>query len=396
MKENTLDRTSLPIAEPSYPPVTELDARNATPPPRFEVKAPPQAPNVLIILFDDMGFGQPSNFGGPINMPTLERLGNNGLKYNHFHTAALCSPTRAALLTGRNHHTCNFGSVAETSTAFPGNTSVRPNSVAPLAEMLRLNGYSTAAFGKSHETTTWELSPSGPTDRCPHRSGFDRFYGFIGGETNQWIPSILDGSIRVTPPEDPDHHFTTDMTNQAINWIRYQKALTPDKPFFVYFSTPATHAPLHVAKKWIDKYKGKFDMGWDRLRKQTLARQKELGVVPPGAKLAPKPEAIKDWDALSDDEKKVFTRQMEVFAAYGEFSDHEVGRLIDAIGDVGQLDNTLIFYIAGDNGAAAEAGLEGVFNWLGALNRIPQTIADQLEHLDDLGGPYSYGYYAAG
>lgn len=186
------------------------------------------------------------------------------------------------------------------------------------------------------------------------------------------------------------------MTNQAINWIRYQKALTPDKPFFVYFSTPATHAPLHVAKKWIDKYKGKFDMGWDRLRKQTLARQKELGVVPPGAKLAPKPEAIKDWDALSDDEKKVFTRQMEVFAAYGEFSDHEVGRLIDAIGDVGQLDNTLIFYIAGDNGAAAEAGLEGVFNWLGALNRIPQTIADQLEHLDDLGGPYSYGYYAAG
>src|SRR6266496_192645 len=325
------DRTVLPIPEPQYPHSTVLNARNATPPPRFEVKAPANAPNVLIVLIDDMGFGQSSAFGGPIHMPTVQQLANEGLRYNEFHTTALCSPTRTALLSGRNHHMNNLGSITETATAFPGQTGQRPNSVAPLAEMLRLNGYSTAAFGKSHETAAWEVSPSGPTDRWPTRSGFDKFYGFLGGETNQWAPLLYDGTARVELPADPNYHFTTDMTNQAIAWIKYQKSLTPDKPFFIYFAPGATHAPHHVPKEWIAKYKGRFDQGWDALREETLARQIRLGVVPTGTKLAPKPEAIKDWAALTPDEKKLFARQMEVFAGFGEYADTEIGRLIEAI-----------------------------------------------------------------
>src|SRR5579859_1341445 len=282
------DRTVLPIPEPQYPHSTVLDVRNATPPPRFEVKAPANAPNVLIVLIDDMGFGQSSAFGGPIHMPTLDKLAKGGLKYNKFHTTALCSPTRTALLTGRNHHVCNMGSITETATAFPGQTGQRPNAVGPLAEMLRLNGYSTAAFGKSHETAAWEVSPSGPTDRWPTRSGFDKFYGFIGGEANQWSPGLYEGMTRIEVPTDPNYHLMTDLANQAIKWTNFQKALTPDKPFFTYFAPGATHAPHHVPKEWIAKYKGKFDQGWDKLREETLERQIKLGVVPPGTKLAAK------------------------------------------------------------------------------------------------------------
>ncbi|MGE5191195.1 MAG: arylsulfatase [Deltaproteobacteria bacterium] len=391
-----LDRTILPIPEPKLTPITELDVRNAKAPPRFEVTAPPGAPNVLIILIDDMGFGQSSAFGGPIHMPTVERLAKGGLKYNQFHTTALCSPTRAALLTGRNHHVCNMGSITETATAFPGQTGQRPNSVAPLAEMLRLNGYSTAAFGKSHETAAWEVSPSGPTDRWPTRSGFDKFYGFIGGEANQWSPALYDGLARIELPHDPKYHLMTDLANQAIKWAAFQKSLTPDKPFFIYFAPGATHAPHHVPKEWIARYKGKFDQGWDRLRDETLARQKKLGVVPPDTKLAPKPAAIKDWDKLSADEKKLFARQMEIFAGFGEYTDHEAGRLIQAIADLGQLDNTLVFYIVGDNGASAEGTMNGLFNEMTYFNGVPESVAEILEHLDDLGGPNSYGHYAAG
>ena len=259
-----LDRTVLPIPEPSYPPITELDARKATPPPRFEVKAPAGAPNVLIVLIDDMGFGMPSAFGGPIHMPTVDRLASEGLRYNQFHTTAVCSPTRTALLSGRNHHMNNMGGITETATAFPGNTGQRPNNVAPLAEMLRLNGYSTGFFGKNHETAPWEVSPSGPTDRWPTRSGFDEFYGFIGGETNQWAPYLYHGMNPVEIPRDPNYHFMTDMTDKAIAWMQFQKALTPDKPFFMYFAPGATHAPHHVPKEWIAKYKGKFDAGLGR------------------------------------------------------------------------------------------------------------------------------------
>ncbi|MBZ0159014.1 MAG: arylsulfatase [bacterium] len=394
--QTAIDRTVLPIPEPQYPRSTVLDVRNAAPPPRFKVKAPASAPNVLIVLIDDMGFGQSSAFGGPIRMPTVERLAEAGLRYNEFHTTALCSPTRAALLTGRNHHVNNMGSITETATAFPGQTGRRPNSVAPLAEMLRLNGYSTAAFGKSHETAAWEVSPSGPTDRWPTRSGFDKFYGFIGGETNQWAPLLYDGMNQVEPSKDPNYHFMTDMTNQAINWMRYQKSLTPDKPFFVYFAPGATHAPHHVPKQWIAKYKGKFDQGWDKLREETLARQIKLGVVPAGTKLAPKPEAIKDWATLSPDEKKLFARQMEVFAAFGEYADAEIGRLIQAVEATGQLDNTLIFYIVGDNGASAEGGMVGLYNEMTYFNGVHETVENILKHYDELGGPTTYNHYAAG
>ena len=390
------DRTQLPIHEPQYPLNTELDVRNTVPPPRFEVKAPAGAPNVLIVLIDDMGFGQSSAFGGPITMPTVERLSNSGLRYNEFHTTALCSPTRAALLTGRNHHMNNTGSIMETSTAFPGNTGQRPESVAPLAMMLRYNGYTTSAFGKNHETAAWEVSPSGPTDRWPTRNGFDKFYGFMGGETNQWAPAIYDGMTKIETPKDPNYHFMTDMTNQAIKWMRSVKSLTPDKPFFIYFAPGATHAPHHVPKEWIAKYKGKFDQGWDKLREETFARQIKLGVVPAGTKLAPKPTAIKDWEKLTADEKKLFTRQMEVFAGFGEYTDTEIGRLVDAIAGMGQLDNTLIFYIVGDNGASAEGGMSGLFNEMTYFNGVQETVQDVLKHYDELGGPNTYGHYAAG
>jgi arylsulfatase A-like enzyme len=390
------DRTVLPLPEPQYPHSAVFDARNATPPPRFEVKAPDKAPNVLIVLIDDMGFGQSSAFGGPVHMPTVEALANDGLRYNEFHTTALCSPTRAALLTGRNHHTNNFGSIAETATAFPGQTGQRPNSVASVAEMLRLNGYSTAQFGKSHETASWEISPSGPTDRWPTRQGFDKFYGFMGGETNQWAPLIYDGMTQVEVPHDPNYNFMTDMTDHAIAWMRSQKALTPDKPFFIYFAPGATHAPHHVPKEWIAKYTGKFDQGWDKLREETLARQIQLGVVPVGTKLAPKPDAIKDWTSLSADEKRLFAREMEVFAGFGEYADTETGRLVEAIKAMGQLDNTLIFYIVGDNGASAEGGMIGLFNELTYFNRVGETVQDILKHYDELGGPATYPHYAAG
>ena len=392
----SLDRTVLPMQAPQRPPITELDARDAKAPPRFEVAAPPGAPNVVVVLIDDIGFGTSTPFGGTINTPTLERLAHGGLRYNQFHTTALCSPTRVALQTGRNHHSANAGSVMEVATAFLGNNGVRPRSVEPLAEMLRLNGYSTAAFGKYHETAPWEVSVSGPFDRWPTRSGFDKFYGFIGGETNMWAPLIYDGTEKVEPPEDPDYHFTTDMTNQAIAWMRFQQSLTPDKPFFIYFATGATHAPHHVPKKWIDKYRGKFDHGWDKYREQTLARQIELGVVPPGTKLASKPADIKDWDTLSSDEKRLYARQMEVFAAFGEHTDHEVGRLYDALDDMGEAENTLFIYIFGDNGSSAEGGLAGTFNEMIVLNGLSDSVEDQLEHIDDFGGPKAYNHFHAG
>ncbi|VTS07270.1 arylsulfatase [Tuwongella immobilis] len=394
--EPKLDRRVLPIPEPIPKPILQLDARNAQAPPRFAVTAPKNAPNVVLVLLDDMGFGQVGTFGGPVPTPTLDRLAQGGLRYNHFHVAALCSPTRVALLTGRNHHSANAGAVMDVATAFPGYTGVRPNRIAPMAEVLRLNGYCTGAFGKYHETPPWEVSPSGPTDHWPTRSGFDKFYGFIGGETNQFAPLIYDGLAKVEAPHDPNYHFTTDMTNQAISWARFQKSLTPDKPFFLYYAPGATHAPHHVPKSWVDRYRGKFDGGWDKLREETLKRQIALGVVPPGTKLAPKPKDIRDWDTLSADEKKLFARQMEVFAAFTEHTDHEVGRLVKAIEDLDQLENTLFIYIAGDNGSSPEGGLVGVFNEMSFFNGVPETVADQLKRLSEWGGPTAYPHFAAG
>jgi len=392
----TLDRSKLPIKEPTYPAITELDARNAKAPPRFQVKAPDGAPNVLVILIDDQGFGVASAFGGAVQEPVLDKLASEGLKYNNFNTTSLCSPTRTALLTGYNHHSNNMGGIAEIATAFPGNTGVRPQTITPMAEVLRQNGYSTAAFGKYHETPPWEVSVSGGYDRWPTHSGFDKFYGFIGGETNQWSPTIYDGVTRIEPPKTPNYHFTTDMTDQAISWIQAQHTLTPDKPFFAYFATGATHAPHHAPKEWIEKYKGKFDMGWDKLREQTLAKQIELGIVPKGTKLAPKPEAIKDWDSLSAQEKELYAHEFEVFAGFAEFTDHEVGRLLDSLKDMNVLDNTLVFYIVGDNGSSAEGNMSGVFNETAALNGIRENFDDIYKNMDQWGGPLTYPHYAAG
>jgi len=395
-RAETLDRTTLPIQEPERPAYTEIDARKVSPPPRFEVKGPAGAPNVVIVLIDDLGFGAPSTFGGPIPTPTLDALAQNGLRYTNFHTTALCSPTRAALKAGRNHHTVNMGFITEMATSLPGATGQIPNATAPLAEMLRLNGYSTAAFGKWHETAVWEANVSGPSDRWPTRQGFDKFYGFVGGETNQWAPFLFHGVTAVELPNDPNYHFMTDMTDKAVAWIKYQKALTPQKPFFIYFAPGATHAPHHVPREWIAKWEGKFDQGWDKLREQTLARQIQIGIVPAGTKLAPKPPAIKDWEKLSADERRLFARQVEVFAAYLDYTDHEIGRMLEAIEATGQGDNTLVFYIAGDNGTSGEGGENGMFNEYTYFNGIHEKVEDMLERIDEWGSPATYPHMAAG
>jgi arylsulfatase A-like enzyme len=391
-----LDRTVLPIHEPVPATIKELDARNAKAPPRFEVKAPNGAPNVVIVLIDDIGFGASSSFGGPIAMPTLEKMATQGLRYNRFHTTALCSPTRVALLTGRNHHVNNAGAIMELATGFPGNTGIRPRTVTPLAEILRQNGYSTAAFGKYHETPPWEVSVSGPMERWPTGSGFDKFYGFIGGETNQWAPAIFDGVTRVEHEQTPDYHFTTDMTDQAIKWVSAQQSLTPDKPFYVYFATGATHAPHHAPKEWIAKYKGKFSQGWDRLREETYERQKAMGIIPATAKLTPRPAEIPAWDDMSADQKRLFERQMETFAGFAEHTDHEVGRLVAQLEAIGELDNTLFFYIVGDNGSSAEGGPEGAYNEMMALNGIIGTYDQMADHIDDWGSPTTFPHFAIG
>ena len=391
-----MDRTVLPVPEPQTPVITTLDARDAKAPPRFQVTAPKSAPNVVIVLLDDIGFGQSSAFGGPARMPMLEKLASEGLRYNGFHTTGLCSPTRMALLTGRNHHVTNTGAIMELATAFPGNTGIRPQSVAPLAEMLRLNGYSTAAFGKYHETPAWEVSVSGPYDRWPTHSGFDKFYGFIGGETNQWAPAIYDGVTRVEHPVSADYHFTVDMTDKAIGWMQAQHSLTPDKPFFVYFATGALHAPHHVPKQYIERYKGKFDQGWDVLREETFARQKQMGVIPQDAELTVRPKEIPSWDSQTPDQKKLEARQMETFAGFAEHTDEQVGRLVDALQEMNVMDNTLFIYIVGDNGASAEGGPQGAYNEMMALNGIVSTSEINMPHLDAWGDPSTFPHYAIG
>jgi arylsulfatase A-like enzyme len=387
----SVDRTVLPLAEPSHPAITELDVRKATAPPLFQVKAPQGAPNVIVILLDNLGFGATKPFGGVINMPTLERLAKNGLIYTNFHTAPLCSPSRQALLTGRNPHSVNMGAVTELATAYPGQNSTLPDSKAPLPEILKLNGYSTAMFGKSHEFTPWETGLTGPFDQWPTGTGFERFYGVLSAEADNFAPPLSDNLNLVDVPNDPNYYYPTDLADHAISWIRTEKSLTPDKPFFIYYSSPGTHAPSQVPAVWRDKYKGKFDEGWDKYREEILARQKQLGIVPPNTQLTPKPAAkdMPDWDTLSADQKKVFVRQQEIFAAYAEEADYEIGRVLHAIEDMGVMDNTLVIYITGDNGSSANGGPMGRFNTLYSYNQIPETIPDQLKHLNEFGGPHS-------
>ena len=333
-----------------------------------------------------------------MHTPTAERLAKNGLKYNRFHTTALCSPTRQALLTGRNHHSVAMGGITEIATSAPGYSSVRPKSAAPLAEVLKLNGYSTAQFGKCHEVPVWETSPMGPFNQWPTGSGFEHFYGFIGGETNQWAPAIYRDTVPVEPADDPQYHFTVDMTDRAMEWIGQQKALMPDKPFFVYFAPGATHAPHHVPKEWADKYKGKFDQGWDQLREETFARQKKLGVIPADAELTKRPAEIQAWADIPADMKPILAREMEVYAGFLEHTDYHVGRLIDALDKLEVLDDTLIYYIIGDNGASAEGTINGCFNELSQLNGVTgvETPEVPTAHIDEFGGPLAYNHYAVG
>jgi arylsulfatase A-like enzyme len=396
-------RDHLPIPDRPYAGPVYEDAKDpeAKFPPIEPLRPPAGAPNVLIVLLDDVGFGASSAFGGPCATPTAERLAANGLKYNRFHTTALCSPTRQALLTGRNHHSVGMGGITEIATSAPGYNSIRPNTAAPLAETLKLNGYSTAQFGKCHEVPVWETSPLGPFDSWPTGGGgFEHFYGFIGGETNQYAPAIYDGTTPIEPDRTPEegYHFTEDMTDRAIDWIREQKALMPDKPFFVYFAPGATHAPHHVPPEWSDRYKGRFDDGWDALRERTLARQKEIGIVPEDAELTERAAEIPAWEDMPDDLKPVLARQMEVYAGFLEHTDHHIGRLIDALDDLGTLDDTLVYYIIGDNGASAEGTPNGCFNELAILNGAfgLETVEFMASRIDDFGTPRAYNHYAVG
>ncbi len=400
---DSIPRDVLPIPDRQYRGPMTYDAKDPESSfPAIEPLRPPSgAPNVLVILIDDCGFGASSTFGGAINTPTFDRLAEGGLKYNRFHTTALCSPTRQALLTGRNHHSVGMGGITEIATSAPGYTSVRPNTAAPLAETLKLNGYSTAQFGKCHEVPVWQTSPMGPFDAWPAGGGgFEHFYGFIGGETNQWEPALYMNQVPVEPDRTPEegYHFTEDMTDRAIEWVRQQKALMADKPFFVYYAPGATHAPHHVAPEWSDKYKGKFDQGWDQLREETFARQKDLGVIPQDAELTARPAEIPAWDAMPEDLKPVLARQMEVYAGFLEHTDHHVGRLIDALSDLDLLDDTLVYAIIGDNGASAEGTPNGCFNELVVLNGAGglETTEFMASRIDDFGTPKAYNHYAVG
>ena len=400
--QDKIQREVLPILDRQHVGLTTFDAKDPETkfPPIRDIRPPAGAPNVLIVLIDDAGFGSSSAFGGPCRTPTFEKLAANGLRYNRFHTTALCSPTRQALLTGRNHHSAGMGCITELATSAPGYSSVLPKNKAPLAMTLKLNGYATAQFGKCHEVPVWQTSPMGPFDAWPTGGGgFEYFYGFLGGETNQWDPSIYEGTVPLDPPRTAEegYHFTEDMTDKAIDWVRQQKALLPDKPFFMYFAPGATHAPHHVPKEWSDKYKGKFDQGWDKLREETLARQKKLGVVPPDAELTKRHEGIPAWDAVDPKMKPVLARQMEVYAGFLEHTDHHVGRLVDALKDLEVLDDTLIYVIIGDNGASAEGGLLGTFNEFVHMNGLEiETPEFMVQRIDKFGTPEAYNHYACG
>ena len=361
------------------------------------VQAPKGAPNILLVLLDDVGYGATSTFGGPCNTPTLSKLAKAGLKYNHFHTTALCSPTRAALLTGRNHHSVHTACIMEAATGFPGYDSVMGKDTATVAEILKQAGYGTAWFGKNHNVPDWETSQAGPFDRWPTGLGFDHFYGFIGGDTSQWRPNVTEGTKPIEPYlGKPDYNFDYDMADQAIKWIKMQKTVAPNKPFFCYYAPGATHAPHHPKKEWVEKYKGKFDQGWDKIREETFARQKKLGVIPQNAQLTPRAPGVPAWADCSPAEKKVYARFMEVYAGYLEQTDHNVGRVVKSIEELGQLDNTLVIYIAGDNGASAEGSLQGLQNEMTFFNGVKEDIKEVLKRVDDIGTWKSYNHYPVG
>jgi arylsulfatase len=368
----------------------------APPAPAYQVKAPAHAPNVVVILLDDVGFGAASTFGGPVPTPALQALAADGLSYNRFHTTAICSPTRSSLLTGRNPHATGIGAVMNSADERPGYSGFHTKDTATIATVLRQHGYNTAMFGKWHQVPDWEASPAGPFDRWPTGEGFEHFYGFIGGETDQFDPSLFLNTTPVMRPAGANYHLTEDLADKSIAWLRLQHSLTPDKPFFLYFAPGATHAPLQVPRAWIDRFKGKFDQGWDKLREETFARQQRLGVIPADAKLTPRDPRLPAWDSLTPEQKRFSSRTMEAYAGFLAHTDAQIGRVLDSLAANGERDNTLVFYVFGDNGASAEGGLHGSASYFAQIQGLPETDAIRSANLDKVGGPDAYAHYPAG
>ncbi|MCA9240382.1 MAG: arylsulfatase, partial [Planctomycetales bacterium] len=395
---SAMDREQLPIPDPPFTGKigkTYQESEAAWP----QLPKPPEgAPNVVIILLDDVGFGQAGTFGGPVPTPALDRLAERGLKYNRFHTTAICGPSRAALITGRNHHNCGSGFLAEWATGFPSYTTMIPQSTATIGRILKDNGYNTSWFGKNHNTPDWESSVVGPFDRWPTGLGFDYFYGFIGGETHQYYPVLFENTTPVEPDKSPEegYHLMTDMTDQAIKWLRHSKSINPDKPVLLYFAPGACHAPHHAPKEWRERFAGQFDHGWDAVREETYQRQLQMGIIPPGTENTPRPEWCQPWDSLSADEQRLYARFMENFAGFLGFTDHECGRLLDAVAALPDADNTLIFFIVGDNGASSEGGHSGTVNEIMIFNGIPATLEDNLAAIDEIGEPHTEPHYPLG
>jgi len=384
----TIDGTYLPPPAQPFGGEINLNAAESKPFWPARVVPPKGAPNILLIMTDDVGYGAPSTFGGGIPTPALDRIAEMGLRYTQFHSTALCSPTRAALITGRNHHSTGFGVISELATGYPGYNSLIPKDTSTIAEILRENGYATSWYGKNHNTPAFEASQVGPFDQWPSGLGFDYFYGFVGGDTSQWEPNLFRNTSPIYPYEDkPGWNLTTAMADEAIHWLNQLNSIEPDKPFFVYYVPGGTHAPHHPTPEWIEKFKGKFDGGWNKYREETFARQKQLGVIPANAELTPWPKDIlKEWDSLSADEKKLFARQAEVYAAYLAYTDHEIGRVIQAVEDIGKLDNTLIIYISGDNGSSPEGTPIGTPNEVASFNGVEVPVKVQLEKFYDVWG----------
>lgn len=385
----------LPRPQPPFKGIIKPTAKASTSDFPKQIKAPKDAPNIVLILTDDVGFGASSTFGGPIPTTTFDRLAKNGLRYNKFHTTALCSPTRAALLTGRNHHSVASGVVMEMATGYPGYNSLMPKTAGTIAEVLRQNGYSTAWFGKNHNVPDWQSSSVGPFDLWPTGLGFEHFYGFLGGDVNNYAPALYQGTLPIEPHlNKPNYHVEKDLADNAITYIQRQQSMAPDKPFFLYYATPGTHAPHHVPKEWISKFKGKFDQGWDKVREETFARQKSMGIIPGDTQLTPRPSELPAWANLNADQKKLYSRMMEVYAASLANVDHQIGRVLDAVGKTGKLDNTLVIYIQGDNGASAEGTMQGTTNEIGtATNGVEENLKYLMSMMDELGGPKAYNHY---
>ena len=387
----------LPHPQPAFKGKIGRTAAKSTPDFPKAIEAPKGAPNVLLILTDDVGYGASSTFGGPISTPTFDALAKDGLRYNMFHTTALCSPSRAALITGRNHHTCATGVITEFGTGYPGYNTLMPKSCGTVGEILRQHGWNTAWFGKNHNVPDWQSSQDGPFDLWPTALGFEYFYGFIGGDTDQWHPALFEGTKPIEAPNNPKYHLDADLADHAIAWIRQQHALAPDRPFFAYYAPGLCHAPHHAPKEWIAKFKGKFDQGWDKVREETLARQIQQGVVPAGTKLTARPKEIPAWDSLTPDQKRLYAHMMEVYAGCLSFCDYDIGRVIQAIEDDGLRDNTLIIYEMGDNGASGEGTLQGLSNEVGvAANGVDETVPYLVSIMDQLGGPLFYNHYPVG